>query len=97
MTNINKTQFTLSGMTRRRKLADRAEERFFNVKENGAVGDGIANDTAAIQTTLDKAYSTESNPHGSEYFGGDPAFGGDTKDGWTNRDRCSFSSRRIQT
>ena len=40
---------------RERDIVDSAHLEIKNVKSEGALGDGVANDTAAIQRTLDSA------------------------------------------
>jgi len=39
-------------------------ERALNVRDFGATGDSVTDDTAAIQAALDAAYGTKDNPHG---------------------------------
>jgi len=56
--------FPSTGAPTPRTMPDRLSE-IKNVKDFGALGDGIADDTAAIQRTLDVAYGSAASPHGS--------------------------------
>jgi hypothetical protein len=64
MANLNTAQFTLTGMTEKRSLGARLDERFLTVKDFGATGDGTTNDRASIQAAFDYCFGTEADPHG---------------------------------
>ena len=61
---LNTAQFTLTGMTAKRSLGDRLQDRWVTVKDFGAVGDGDEDDTEAIQDTFDYAFGTFEDPNG---------------------------------
>jgi len=82
MPNLNTAQFTLTGMTAKRSLGERLEDQWISVKDFGAVGDGAANDTAAIQAAFDYAFGSSADPKGHEYFGDFGDFS-DPAAGWT--------------
>ena len=56
--------FMATGAPTPRTMPDRLAE-FVNVKEYGALGNGSANDTTAIQAALDAAYGPASSPNGN--------------------------------
>lgn len=60
-----------TGSTTARSEADRAND-IINVKDHGAVGDGIADDTAAIQAALNKAWDSGFYQHPWSGQGGTP-------------------------
>jgi len=64
MTNIGDALFKATGATTGLTHAERAGY-IVNVKDYGAVGNGIANDTAAVQAASDVAFGSSSSPHGS--------------------------------
>jgi len=68
MPNLNAANFSTAGTNTKRTLGARLDD-WINVKEFGAVGDGIANDTAAIQAAFDYAYGSLAAPKGHENFG----------------------------
>lgn len=54
---------TLGNGTTKRTLGGWVSDQCLNVKDYGAVGDGVTNDTAAIQACLDAAFGTYASPH----------------------------------
>ena len=56
--------FPATGAPTSRTMPDRLAD-FVNVRDYGALGNGSANDTAAIQAALDAAYGPSSSPNGN--------------------------------
>jgi hypothetical protein len=65
-TNFTGFAFPATGAPTPRTMPDRIAD-VFNVKEFGAVGDGLADDTAKIQACIDAAFGPASSPHGGVY------------------------------
>lgn len=63
MPNLTAASITSTGTTATRTLGARFSD-VLNVKDFGAVGNGVANDTAAVQACFDAAFGTYASPHG---------------------------------
>jgi hypothetical protein len=64
MANLNTANFTLTGMTAKRSLGARLEDRWVTVKDFGAVGDGSHDDTTNIQAAINYCYGAPGAEHG---------------------------------
>ena len=64
MPNLNTAQFTLTGMTAKRSLGDRLEDRWLSPKDFGATGLGVVDDSAAFNAYFDYAFGAYGSEHG---------------------------------
>jgi len=63
-TNIALAALKATGASASRTFADRFAD-IVNVKDYGALGNGVANDAASIQAAFDAAFGSAASPHGS--------------------------------
>lgn len=66
--NLGLANFHLSDTVEKRTLATYFKDQGLNVHTFGATGNGIDDDTDAIQATLDAAYGSKEAPHGAPWL-----------------------------